>query len=61
MRRLLRPMRVPAKNLALRFRLGQWALVIRRVWVDYRHVYGRAPALLRPRRFSEKMQWRKLF
>ncbi len=61
MRRLLWRMRVPAKNLLLRFRLGQWALVIRRVWLDYRHVYGRAPALLRPRRFSEKMQWRKLF
>ena len=28
---------------------------------DYRALNGRAPALLRPRRFSEKMQWRKLF
>jgi hypothetical protein len=42
-------------------RLGQWALVIRRVRADYRHLHGRAPALLRPRRFTEKMQWRKLF
>jgi hypothetical protein len=54
-------MRAVAKSLLLRSRLGQWALVIRRVWLDYRHVYDRAPALLRPRRFSEKMQWRKLF
>ena len=61
MQRLLRRMRVPAKNLLLRSRLGQWVLVIRRVRIDYRHIYGRAPALLRPRRFSEKMQWRKLF
>jgi hypothetical protein len=59
--RLLRRKRALAKSLLLRFRLGRWALVIRRIRVDYRHVYGRAPALLRPRRFSEKMQWRKLF
>ena len=45
----------------LRSRLGQWVLVIRRVRESYRQVYGRAPALLRPRRFTEKMQWRKLF
>jgi len=31
------------------------------VRADYRALNGRAPALLRPRRFSEKMQWRKLF
>jgi hypothetical protein len=60
-RRLLRRIKAPAGHLLLRFRLGQWAIVIRRVWLDYRQVYGRAPALLRPRRFSEKMQWRKLF
>jgi len=54
-------MQPPIRDLLLRTRLGQWAMVIRRVWLDYRHVYGRAPALLRPRRFSEKMQWRKLF
>ena len=45
----------------LRSRLGQWVLVIRRVRESYRQVCGRAPALLRPRRFTEKMQWRKLF
>jgi hypothetical protein len=60
-RRLSLRMRAIVRGLLLRFRLGQWALVIRRVWVDYRRVYGRAPALLRPRRFTEKMQWRKLF
>lgn len=34
---------------------------IRRVCRDYRTVFGRHPNLLRPRRFTEKMQWRKLF
>jgi hypothetical protein len=28
---------------------------------DYRWYFGRYPNLLRPRRFTEKMQWRKLF
>jgi len=59
--RLLRRMRVLGRGLLLRTRLGQWALVIRRVRADYRHATGRTPCLLRPRRFSEKMQWRKLF
>ena len=45
----------------MRSRLGQWALVIRRVRADYRTFTGRTPSLLRPRRFTEKMQWRKLF
>jgi hypothetical protein len=44
-----------------RSRLGQWVRVIRRVRADYRHYTGRTPALLHPRRFTEKMQWRKLF
>src|SRR5208282_2681062 len=56
---LLRRMRALGRGLLVR--LGQWARVIRRVRADYRRVTGRAPALLRPRRFSEKMQWRKLF
>jgi hypothetical protein len=34
---------------------------IRRVCRDYRKVFGRNPNLLRPRRFTEKIQWRKLF
>jgi len=59
--RLLRRMRMLGRGLLLRTRLGQWALVIRRVRADYRHVIGRAPSLLRPHRFTEKMQWRKLF
>jgi hypothetical protein len=34
---------------------------IRKVVDDYRRSFGRYPNLLRPRRFTEKMQWRKLF
>lgn len=59
--RLLPRMRALVRPLVLRSRLGQWALAIRRVRADYRQFTGRTPALLRPRRFSEKMQWRKLF
>ena len=33
----------------------------RKVFREYRRVFGRYPNLLRPRRFSEKIQWRKLF
>lgn len=32
-----------------------------RCYVNYRRVYGRYPSLSRPQRFSEKIQWRKLF
>lgn len=32
-----------------------------RICRDYRKTCGRFPNLLRPRRFTEKMQWRKLF
>lgn len=32
-----------------------------RVFRRYRRVHGRPPRLFAPRRFSEKMQWRKLF
>ncbi len=49
------------RGLLVRTRLGQWALAIRRVRADYRNFTGRTPSLLRPRRFTEKMQWRKLF
>ncbi|WP_137180611.1 ATP-grasp fold amidoligase family protein [Roseomonas sp. AR75] len=52
-RALLRPL-VPA-------RLRRWRQAIRRVRADYRAAHGHAPHLFRPRRFNEKMQWRKLF
>ena len=38
-----------------------WLWIIGRVWRRYNHHMGRRPRLFRPRRFSEKMQWRKLF
>ncbi len=46
---------------ARRARLGTWLGVIARICIRYRRAHGRLPALLRPRRFTEKMQWRKLF
>ncbi len=42
-------------------RLRKWVRIIHRVRLDYRRYFGRNPSLLRPRRFTEKMQWRKLF
>jgi hypothetical protein len=42
-------------------RLAQWGAVLRRVRDTYRSCHGRSPHLVRPRRYSEKMQWRKLF
>jgi hypothetical protein len=42
-------------------RLGEWVLAISRVRGDFRRISGRSPRLLRPRRFTEQMQWRKLF
>jgi hypothetical protein len=42
-------------------RLRDWVRAIRQVRGDYARAHGRPPALLRPRRFTEKMQWRKLF
>lgn len=42
-------------------RLIHWARTIRANRASYYHAHGRWPGLLRPRRFSEKMQWRKLF
>jgi hypothetical protein len=38
-----------------------WPRVIARVCIDYRRVHGRLPALFAPRRYTEKVQWRKLF
>src|SRR5258708_26036334 len=34
---------------------------LRRVVKDYHQAFRRYPNLLRPKRFTEKMQWRKLF
>jgi TupA-like ATPgrasp len=34
---------------------------VRRIFKDYHRAFGRYPNLLRPKRFTEKMQWRKLF
>ncbi len=48
-------------GLIVQTRLVQWALAIHQVRTSYRRVTGRTPSLLRPRRFTEKMQWRKLF
>lgn len=38
-----------------------WRETVRRVRAVYRQVHGREPRILRPRRFTEKMQWRKIF
>ena len=46
---------------APRTRLGTWLRVIALVCITYRRKHGRLPALLCPRGFTEKMQWRKLF
>jgi len=42
-------------------RLRIWRMLIGQVKGDYARAHGRMPALFRPRRFTEKMQWRKLF
>jgi hypothetical protein len=42
-------------------RLFDWLQVVVRVRRDYARLHRRTPALLRPRRYTEKMQWRKLF
>jgi hypothetical protein len=42
-------------------RLRIWRLLIGQVKDDYVRAHGRTPAIFRPRRFTEKMQWRKLF
>jgi teichuronopeptide biosynthesis TupA-like protein len=42
-------------------RIADWYGAIRRVRAAYRAHFQRAPRLLRPQLFSEKMQWRKLF
>lgn len=42
-------------------RLRKWQRVIGVVRLAYGEVMGRSPALFRPRRYTEKIQWRKLF
>lgn len=43
-------------------RIYQWCAAIYRVRAAYiREHHGHKPRLLRPGRFTEKMQWRKLF
>lgn len=42
-------------------RLAEWRDAARRVDALYRHVHGRPPRIWRPRSFTEKMQWRKIF
>jgi hypothetical protein len=39
----------------------RWLQIIHRVWRSYNHQMGRRLHLFRPRRFTEKMQWRSLF
>ncbi len=42
-------------------RLREWRKAILRVSAAYARAHQRRPRLLAPRRFTEKMQWRKLF
>jgi hypothetical protein len=42
-------------------RLTQWRNAIAQLHEVYIEIHNRAPAIFRPRRFTEKMQWRKLF
>jgi hypothetical protein len=48
-------------DLADRQRVAEWKGAISRVREAYRDYYGRELRLARPRLFTEKMQWRKLF
>jgi teichuronopeptide biosynthesis TupA-like protein len=42
-------------------RIAQWLSAIARVKARYVDLHGRHPNIWAPRRFTEKMQWRKLF
>lgn len=42
-------------------RVKGWRLAIRRLRATYADMHGQMPRLFRPRGFTEKMQWRKLF
>jgi hypothetical protein len=44
-----------------RGRIGAWLAAILKVRRDYRRHHGRAPRLFAPVRYTEKVQWRKLF
>jgi hypothetical protein len=46
---------------ALDARIMEWRATVYRVRAAYARAHGRAPRILRPRRFTEKMQWRKIF
>ncbi len=50
---------MPKPVIPLRLRI--WLMLIHQVRGDYERAHGRLPAIFRPRRFTEKMQWRKLF
>ncbi len=49
------------RQLRLPSRLRVWSMLIEQVKGDYVRAHGRMPAIFRPSRFTEKMQWRKLF
>jgi TupA-like ATPgrasp len=42
-------------------RIIMWVRSIRIIRASYVHAHGRSPKIFRPRRFTEKIQWRKLF
>jgi hypothetical protein len=42
-------------------RLLDWLLTIRRIYIVYHNHHGFYPSLIFPARYTEKMQWRKLF
>jgi hypothetical protein len=46
---------------AQKTRFSNWQKAIAQVRKVYFSVHGRTPNIFRPRRFTEKMQWRKLF
>jgi hypothetical protein len=45
----------------LRRRIRNWQRLIRRLRESYERDLGRSPRIFRPRRLTEKIQWRKLF
>jgi hypothetical protein len=54
-------MRSSLRIIIRQFWIGRWLLIIRRVRRAYGQHQQRPLHLFRPRRFTEKMQWRKLF
>jgi hypothetical protein len=51
----------PCHRIAAMRRLKGWRRAIRRLRATYGQMHGQMPRLFRPRGFSEKIQWRKLF